>query len=240
MRRPSTARRSTSVHCGAYRPPGSIVIARRQEDSGGSALRAAPHRMRPAVRLPRWSALRADRFGSDGEPDYVPQRDGTQSKFRLPVRSASRTRSSNRGVISGRDWSGSSLGYSLQDSSFLSTIIHGAQAIRLDGRKKETPRGCRHNGRGSGGHMATVVLCCAPAVLTYWRGRFCRCCGVSIVLEKMIVGCGRRDPCRHCGKLTCGPHSHDGSGGWAVRRFCELCGEECDRGTCPTHGMTQA
>jgi hypothetical protein len=87
--------------------------------------------------------------------------------------------------------------------------------------------------------MTPVVPCCGPPV-TYWRGSFCRCCGISIVLGGMVVGCGRRDACPHCLKTTCGPHSHDGSGGWPVRRHCELCGELCNNGACHQHGMQQA
>jgi hypothetical protein len=54
------------------------------------------------------------------------------------------------------------------------------------------------------------------------------------------VGCFRQEPCRHCGLTTCGPHSVDGSGGWHVRRYCEICGELCRGGACPEHGMRQA
>ena len=82
--------------------------------------------------------------------------------------------------------------------------------------------------------------CCGPAVRDYWRGAFCRCCGESIVIGDMVVGCGRTEPCTHCEKLTCGAHSRDGNGGWPVRRYCELCGEECDDGVCPVHNMQHA
>ncbi len=53
--------------------------------------------------------------------------------------------------------------------------------------------------------MSTVGPCCRPAAQNYWRGTYCRCCGVSIVINNMVVGCGRHTPCPHCGKFSCGP-----------------------------------
>jgi hypothetical protein len=88
--------------------------------------------------------------------------------------------------------------------------------------------------------MATVVPCCGPAVQNYWHGSYCRCCGASILIGNLVVGCGRHTPCPHCGKLTCGPHSHDGSGGWQVRRICEIDGQPCNNGVCPSGGMHHA
>jgi hypothetical protein len=88
--------------------------------------------------------------------------------------------------------------------------------------------------------MSTVGPCCGPAVQNYWRGAYCRCCGVSIVINNMVVGCGRHTPCPHCGKYSCGPHSHDGSGGWPVRRYCEIDAQICTNGSCPSGGMHHA
>lgn len=88
--------------------------------------------------------------------------------------------------------------------------------------------------------MTNPIPCCGQQVQNYWRGRFCRCCGESIVFSGMVVGCARQEPCPHCNQTTCGPHSHDGSGGWPRRRHCELCGEPCDNGVCREHGMRQA
>ena len=74
--------------------------------------------------------------------------------------------------------------------------------------------------------MATSVLAVVPLSTsggTANAGGVEHCAG-----ERRIVGVDgtSADPRSHCGNLTCGPHSHDGSGGWPVRRFGELRGEE--------------
>ena len=73
------------------------------------------------------------------------------------------------------------------------------------------------------------------------KGKFCRCCGQSIILGNLVIGCGRTSACPHCNKLICGPHSFNGGGGWPARRFCEICGSECSEfGNCAVHGLQQA
>lgn len=87
--------------------------------------------------------------------------------------------------------------------------------------------------------------CCGQPVQNYWRGSHCRCCGAELqAAPGIIVGCNRSHfglpLCPFCGQNTCGPHSHNTHGQWEVRRFCEICGQQCDAaGNCPTDGMQQ-
>jgi hypothetical protein len=87
--------------------------------------------------------------------------------------------------------------------------------------------------------------CCPDPVENYFRGMFCRCCGARLqAAADFIVGCNRSHfglpPCPHCHRNSCGPHSHDGRGGWNARRHCEICSVPCDDGgACPEHGMRQ-
>jgi len=88
--------------------------------------------------------------------------------------------------------------------------------------------------------------CCGQPVQNYFRGRYCRCCGTQLQTHgTFVVGCNRQHsglaPCPYCNQNTCGPHSHNTRGQWPVRRYCEICGERCDKdGGCPQHGMAQA
>lgn len=86
-----------------------------------------------------------------------------------------------------------------------------------------------------------IYGCCGDPVNDYWKGKFCRCCGQSIILGNLVIGCGRTSACPYCNKLICGPHSFNGGGGLPVRRFCEICGKECNgAGNCPVHRLQQA